>query len=75
MFGLAVTAGIGFTVALFVASLAFERPEFADSAKIGILGGSLVAGILGYLLLKTAPRAADVAPGDDVSTPTPALTD
>ena len=36
--GLAVTAGIGFTVALFVAGLAFEGdPAFTDSAKIGIL--------------------------------------
>lgn len=55
--GLAVCAGIGFTVALFVAGLAFENPEFADSAKIGILGGSLVSGVLGYLLLKSTPSA------------------
>ena len=57
VFGLAVTAGIGFTVALFVAGLAFDPGGgFTDSAKIGILGGSLIAGILGYLMLRLAPR-------------------
>jgi Na+:H+ antiporter, NhaA family len=53
--GLAVTAGIGFTVALFVAGLSFDDPQLNDSAKIGILTGSLVAGILGFLLLRSAP--------------------
>jgi len=56
--GLAVTAGVGFTVALFVAGLAFEPGTLvADSAKIGILGGSLVAGIVGYLFLRLSPPA------------------
>ncbi|MFP5322389.1 MAG: Na+/H+ antiporter NhaA, partial [Acidimicrobiia bacterium] len=56
VFGLALTAGIGFTVALFVASLAFEPGSLAvDSAKIGILAGSLIAGILGFSFLKLNP--------------------
>ena len=59
MFGVGVVAGIGFTVALFVASLAFTEPALIDSAKIGILGGSLVAGIAGYLLLRTSPAQVD----------------
>nr|WP_274387575.1 Na+/H+ antiporter NhaA [Salsipaludibacter albus] len=50
--GLALLAGIGFTVALFVASLAFEDPAAADAAKIGIFAGSLVAGLLGFGLLR-----------------------
>jgi Na+:H+ antiporter, NhaA family len=54
MLGLAVTAGVGFTVALFVATLAFSSPELVDSAKVGILAGSVVAGIAGYLLLRSA---------------------
>ncbi|CAN5526684.1 Na+/H+ antiporter NhaA [soil metagenome] len=53
--GLAVTAGVGFTVALFVASLAYRTPELTDAAKIGILAGSLLAGILGYLFLRSCP--------------------
>jgi NhaA family Na+:H+ antiporter len=63
--GLSVTAGIGFTVALFVASLAFEPgSEFTDSAKIGILGGSLIAGVLGYLLLRSSPPAPGLDQAD-----------
>jgi NhaA family Na+:H+ antiporter len=67
VFGLAVTAGIGFTVALFVAGLAFDPgSEFTDSAKIGILGGSLVSGLLGYFLLRsTPPVATEPVSGDD----------
>ena len=71
MLGLAVTAGIGFTVALFVAGLAFDGdPAFTDSAKIGILAGSLVSGIIGYLLLKTSPAAPGTA-DRDVTDPRP----
>lgn len=53
MAGLGVCAGIGFTVALFVTSLSFTDPTLADSAKVGILAGSLLAGLAGYLLLRT----------------------
>jgi NhaA family Na+:H+ antiporter len=55
--GLAMVAGVGFTVALFVASLSFTDPALADSAKIGILLGSAVAGTVGYLFLRTIPAA------------------
>lgn len=57
-FGLAVTAGIGFTVALFVTTLSFDDPALTSSAKIGVLGGSIVAGALGFLLLRSSPGAA-----------------
>jgi Na+:H+ antiporter, NhaA family len=59
VFGLAVCAGIGFTVALFVTSLSFTDPALTDSAKVGILAGSLIAGVAGYGILRTCP-AADV---------------
>jgi len=60
--GLALTAGVGFTVALFVAGLAFEPGTLvADSAKIGILGGSVVAGILGFTYLRLSPPARHTA--------------
>ncbi|MEX2254940.1 MAG: Na+/H+ antiporter NhaA [Acidimicrobiia bacterium] len=48
LFGVAICAGIGFTVALFVASLSFDVAALNDEAKIGILAGSLVAGVAGY---------------------------
>ena len=55
--GVSLAAGIGFTVALFIASLAFPgHPELLDEAKVGILGGSLLAGVAGVLVLRlTAP--------------------
>ncbi|HVR79519.1 MAG TPA: Na+/H+ antiporter NhaA [Acidimicrobiia bacterium] len=49
--GLALVAGIGFTVSLFVAGLAFSDPRTIDLAKIGIFVGSLVAGALGAVVL------------------------
>ncbi|MGE3833765.1 MAG: Na+/H+ antiporter NhaA [Acidimicrobiia bacterium] len=50
--GLAATAGIGFTVAIFVTGLSFEQAGLADQAKIGILAGSAFAGVLGYGVLR-----------------------
>ncbi len=50
MIGLAMVAGVGFTVALFVTSISLTDPASVDSAKVGILAGSLVSGLLGYLL-------------------------
>ncbi|MEZ4792422.1 MAG: Na+/H+ antiporter NhaA [Gelidibacter sp.] len=51
--GVSFLAGIGFTMAIFIASLAFaSSPEFIDSAKIGILIGSFISAIIGYLVLR-----------------------
>lgn len=51
--GIALLAGVGFTMSIFVANLAFQdSPLVLDSAKAGILVGSLVAGILGYVVLR-----------------------
>lgn len=52
--GLAAVAGIGFTVALFVAGLAFSDPQVIDLAKVGIFVGSLASGLLGALILVRA---------------------
>ncbi len=52
LLGGAVLAGIGFTISLFVAQLAFDDPEQLGRAKIGILTGSLVAAVLGSVLLR-----------------------
>lgn len=49
--GMAGLAGIGFTVSIFVAGLAFESPELTDQAKIGVLAASAVAGVLGTAIL------------------------
>ena len=51
-------AGIGFTVAIFVAGIAFDDPALDDRAKIGVFAASLLAGIVGYLFLRfVATRA------------------
>jgi NhaA family Na+:H+ antiporter len=56
--GLGATAGIGFTVGLFIAELAFPTdPGLLAEAKIGILFASVVAGAIGYAVLRTS-RAA-----------------
>ena len=52
-----VLAGIGFTVALFVTTLAFDQSNFVDGSKIGILAGSFLATVIGVTLLaRSLPR-------------------
>lgn len=62
--GTSVLGGIGFTMALFVASLAFSSAEMLDHAKLGILSASTVAGIIGWLVLRTLFRG-DAPPSGD----------
>jgi NhaA family Na+:H+ antiporter len=50
--GAALLAGVGFTMSLFIANLAFETEELLTQAKIGILCGSLIAGISGFIVLR-----------------------
>ncbi len=53
--GVSFLAGIGFTMAIFIASLAFaSSPEYIDAAKIGILIGSFISAIIGYVILRSA---------------------
>ena len=56
--GVSLLAGVGFTMSIFVANLAFfESPQVLDSAKMGIIAGSLIAGISGYLVLRSGKPA------------------
>jgi NhaA family Na+:H+ antiporter len=48
-----ILAGIGFTMSLFIAGLAFTKESLIELSKIGVLSGSLISGIVGYLLLKS----------------------
>lgn len=50
--GVALLAGIGFTMSLFISGLAFKTPEFIEQAKYGILIASVIAGVSGWLVLR-----------------------
>lgn len=51
LFGLGLLASIGFTMSLFVTSLAFSHEEYMTQAKIGIFAASIIGGVLGYYVL------------------------
>jgi NhaA family Na+:H+ antiporter len=60
LLGASVVAGIGFTVALFIATLAFgDAEQLLREAKIGILWGSFAAGLVGYAILRAGPSRAN----------------
>jgi len=66
LYGVSSLCGIGFTMSLFIGSLAFEQggPYFAVDDRLGILLGSTVSGLLGYAVLRFSS-------GNDRSAPSP----
>lgn len=56
IFGAGILGGIGFTMSIFIALLAFENPDHIVTSKIAILIASSVSGILGYLWLSSVKR-------------------
>ena len=62
LYGVAILSGVGFTMSLFIDTLAFQNlpadAVFDFDARLGILLGSLASGVLGYIVLdRTLPRA------------------
>ena len=51
-YGVALLAGIGFTMSLFIGTLAFADPEHAAAVRLGVLSGSILSAILGYAVLR-----------------------
>ena len=61
--GAAALGGIGFTVSLFIAELSFEgRESLLDQAKMGVIFGSLIAGVLGAMILFIVAKKSPVVP-------------
>ncbi len=57
IYGVSLLCGIGFTMSLFIGALAFPgRPLLIEEAKLGILGGSLLSAVAGYVVLRFAPQ-------------------
>jgi len=54
LYGTCVLAGIGFTMSLFIGTLAWESAAYAAPLRLGVLAGSLASGLCGYLLLRVA---------------------
>ncbi|MSO44708.1 MAG: Na+/H+ antiporter NhaA [Thermoleophilia bacterium] len=58
MIGIGLIAGIGFTVSLFITDLAFDNDPLSTAAKVGVLGGSVLAAVLGSAVLRAVSRRA-----------------
>jgi NhaA family Na+:H+ antiporter len=65
--GAGMLGGIGFTMSLFVAGLAFGEGELLEASKVGIMIASLVAGVSGWLLLSGAPKSTALEPGASIA--------
>lgn len=59
MLGAGILGGVGFTMAIFVANLAFPEAVLIADAKIGILSASLLAGVVGFVFLFMQAKAAE----------------
>ncbi|MGE4014668.1 MAG: Na+/H+ antiporter NhaA, partial [Alphaproteobacteria bacterium] len=62
-YGVALLCGIGFTMSLFIGTLAYATEEMAALVRVGVICGSLASGILGYLVLRFLSRDETRAPG------------
>ncbi|MBL8657286.1 MAG: Na+/H+ antiporter NhaA [Altererythrobacter sp.] len=76
VWGVSLLCGIGFTMSLFIAELAFPGDGGAaallrDEARIGILGGSLVSAILGYAVMRAAGRPSNGGRLPEAGSPLP----
>jgi NhaA family Na+:H+ antiporter len=58
LYAVSLLCGVGFTMSLFVGSLAFEHSSFEAPVRLGVITGSLASALCGYLLLRLAPLPA-----------------
>lgn len=73
VYGVSVLAGIGFTMSLFIGTLAFSDPAAGAAVRIGVLSGSILSAIVGFLVLylagSEAKRKTPVRSARDASSP------
>jgi NhaA family Na+:H+ antiporter len=62
IYGVAVLAGIGFTMSLFIGTLAWDTADYAAPIRLGVLSGSLLSGVVGYFVVLGACRTAAPVP-------------
>ncbi|MEX0986031.1 MAG: Na+/H+ antiporter NhaA, partial [Bacteroidales bacterium] len=68
--GVALLAGVGFTMSIFISNLAFAHDDIlTNSAKIGILIGSFVSGSIGYILLRFSNKMSGVSEKENTEDP------
>lgn len=58
IYGIACLAGIGFTMSLFIGSLSFSEAALMNQVRLGVLAGSAVSAVLGYVALTIAARSS-----------------
>jgi len=59
VYGIACLTGVGFTMSLFIGTLAFEGDETLNAVRLGVLMGSIASGVLGFTLLRLFCKAPE----------------
>ncbi|MFM0334548.1 Na+/H+ antiporter NhaA [Paraburkholderia strydomiana] len=62
LIGVAALCGVGFTMSLFIGSLAFDGPDYFTPLRLGVIAGSALSGVTGYLLLRFASGRSRAIP-------------
>jgi NhaA family Na+:H+ antiporter len=62
LMGVAALCGVGFTMSLFIGSLAFDGPGYFTPLRLGVIAGSALSGVTGYLLLRFASGHSRATP-------------
>ncbi len=61
IYGVACLTGVGFTMSLFIGSLAFGADETMNAVRLGVISGSVVSGVLGYVVLRAVGAAPNTS--------------
>ena len=67
LIGVAALCGVGFTMSLFIGSLAFDGPGYFTPLRLGVIAGSALSGVTGYLLLRFASGNSRATPSRTAS--------